>query len=200
MEKGESNKILFVFVLLLLISYGIFQLYINRPQSVREPLQAPAQVPAKTPPQVPLGTPGPLSNIRPLGLSPEGSGITLSFAKMPDFVSRGEEITVEWHVNSDKYKDIFYTAIYYDYESHPAKLGNVPPSSTGYKYITTDFVAGKYKIPSSFSTEFQVDEVPVYIRAHAIVDGKNYWTPEKKLDLPQDFVPINIGPKPTAPS
>lgn len=92
----------------------------------------------------------------------------------------GQAFTIGWKVNADAQKTITHTAIHYDTSSHPGTFGtDVPPPASGYPELTPEFASGTFSIPNTFTTDITVDqEVTIYFRAHAIIDGKHYWSDE----------------------
>lgn len=82
-------------------------------------------------------------------------------------------------------KTISHTAIYYDYASHS---GDLSKSTTaflaGYKQFTSDYANNEEDIPKDFDANLAMDKVgTLYYRAHAIIDGKHYWTDEKSIKI-----------------
>ncbi len=97
-------------------------------------------------------------------------------------VNRSLQVT--WNIKSPVMK-ILHTAVHYDYTSHSGMLGkDVTPEQAGYPMLTTEFASGNFTIPRTFQGQILPDkEGMLYLRAHAIVDGKNYWTEEKTVEI-----------------
>lgn len=97
-------------------------------------------------------------------------------------VNRSLQVT--WNIKSPVMK-ILHTAVHYDYTSHPGILGkDVTPEQAGYPMLTTEFASGNFTIPRTFQAQILPDkEGMLYMRAHAIVDGKNYWTEERTVEI-----------------
>lgn len=111
-------------------------------------------------------------DIKPLDFS-------VTLLNMPNEVSVDKIFTVTWRVDGPK-NSIPSTAAYYGLESTPGTLDKtVKPSDTKYTGYTKDFYKGKYDVPLQFVANTKVDEEGTYyMRIHAEVDGKHYWSPE----------------------
>lgn len=115
---------------------------------------------------------------------------TIALVSVPTSVIEDESIIVDWNIASDSSLTAVHTAIHYGVESRAGVMGTeVGPQDSGYASLTREFASGEFAVPGDFSTSFAVPEGAgtVYLRAHAIVDGKNYWT---------DEVAVTIEPKP----
>ncbi len=97
-------------------------------------------------------------------------------------VNRSLQVT--WNIKSPLMK-ILHTAVHYDYASHPGILGkDVTPEQAGYPTLTTEFASGNFTVPRAFQAQILPDkEGMLYLRAHAIVDGKHYWTEERTAEI-----------------
>lgn len=100
---------------------------------------------------------------------------------LPAKALAGPPLVVTWQV---KPKDgatttITHTAVHYDTASHPGELAtDVSPAAAGYKELTPDFAQGEYQVPRAFSVKLTPPAGQLYLRAHAIIDGEQYWTDE----------------------
>ena len=119
---------------------------------------------------------------------------TITLVSVPTKVKADERIAVDWKLDSVSPLTAVHTAVHYDVESRSGVMGTeVGPADSGYPSLTREFASGEFGVPGDFSTSFAVPEADtVYLRAHAIIDGKNYWTDEVA-------VTIEPEPEPTPP-
>lgn len=88
----------------------------------------------------------------------------------------GKSFEVSWRVNSPVQKNIPHTAIHYgpDSKSDPLTLTSYPnltPPQNG-------------TIPADFKANITIGKTGIiYFRAHAIIDGVNYWSEEKMINI-----------------
>jgi len=103
----------------------------------------------------------------------------------PNSANSGEALGIEWKVNSDVETTINHTAVHYSYTSNPERLGlDVSPKDTIYSEMAGSFGEGNFEIPTNFAAELTPSlSGTIYFRAHAIIDGKNYWTEEKMIEV-----------------
>ena len=99
----------------------------------------------------------------------------------PIKVKPGDLVKVQWTVNVDPPQAIDATALYYDTQSHPGTFGQgITPATAGYRSITTD-PTSPLKAPRTFSTSFLAPDGDIHFRAHAVINGKHYWTNEAAI-------------------
>jgi len=111
---------------------------------------------------------------------------SLESINYPPSVKAGEEFTISWKVNTNVPATIKHTAIHYSSESHPGDYGlDVTPASSGYSGLTTDYASGNFSIPNTFPVKVNAptNSDKLYFRAHAIIEGKNYWTQEYTVNV-----------------
>lgn len=61
---------------------------------------------------------------------------------------------------------------------------DVSPSASGYSHLTPDHASGSFDLPQTFSASITPDTAgTLYYRAHAIVNGLNYWTNEMSISV-----------------
>lgn len=103
---------------------------------------------------------------------------------IPGKVTLGDSFQVTWIVNGEGLKAT-HTALHYGMDSRPGTFGlDVGPAGAGYVSLTPEFVSGDYGLPMEFKSTVKAEQAGVlYIRAHAIIDGKNYWTAEKTVEV-----------------
>ena len=100
----------------------------------------------------------------------------------PTTAEAGQEISFSWRIEGLE-TTIPHTAIHFDYSSNPGAYDvEVTPGASGYGSLTPDFASGEFSIPDEFSATVTPDQTgTLYYRAHAIIDGKNYWTNERSI-------------------
>jgi hypothetical protein len=109
----------------------------------------------------------------------------VSITAIPEVVRAEESITVVWTI-SDEEQNGTYTAIHYSFESHQGRLdSDVGPEESGYGFHITEFNSGTFRLPAEFSTTFTPNKTGIiYLRAHAVVNGKHYWSEERTIVIP----------------
>lgn len=116
----------------------------------------------------------------------------VAFLNLRSKVLAGSPLQLTWQVNLDEAKKIGHTAVHYDTVSHPGEFGtDVTPDAAGYKNLTPDFAKGEFLVPRAFSATVTPPAGTLYLRAHAIVDGANYWTAEEQVAVAAD--PASLG-------
>ncbi|GEM_PF-5291797 len=94
-------------------------------------------------------------------------------------LNQGENISVSWTVFGPKGvgKVVSNSGIYYGYESRPGNFSNTTtPEQTGYAYIGE---AHNTSLPIAFKASIPARQAgKLYFRAHAVIEGAHYWTPE----------------------
>lgn len=113
--------------------------------------------------------------------TPAAGSISVDIVSAPTTATAGVPFTITWTV-SGPVETIQHTAVHYDYVSHPGTLGEDVGPPGGYAYLTTEFASGSFNIPNTFSVNITPTETGIlYFRAHAIANGKNYWTDERSI-------------------
>lgn len=121
----------------------------------------------------------------------------ISVVSYPDVSNVGDMARIMWRVDSPTPLLATHTAIHYDTNWHPGNLGtDIGPAQGGYPGLTSEYLSGSFGIPSEFVTDIKIpdDATQLYFRAHAMVDGKNYWTNEYSIKINK------ITPTPTTPT
>ena len=111
---------------------------------------------------------------------------TIRLAIVPTSVDEGSSISITWQIASESSLTATHTAVYYDNESHPGVFStDIGPAASGYTGLTKDFAAVESQVPGEFTAALDVPEGAenVYLRAHAIISGKNYWTDEAVVNV-----------------
>lgn len=105
---------------------------------------------------------------------PEVTTPMVDFVSVPDSVEIGKPIMVSWQVSGTS--SVTATAIKYGLKTQPAEM----PAYTS----MAPKVAYTGDTSQQFSTSFVFgDKVTVYMRAYAMVDGKEYWSAEKAVQV-----------------
>ena len=108
----------------------------------------------------------------------------------------GQPLEVTWQVKPEDGATgtISHTAFHYDIISHPGVLGqDVTPAAAGYKELTPDFAQGEFQVPRSFSAKLTPQAGKLYVRAHTIIEGKQYWTDEAVVEVVSDPAMMGEG-------
>ena len=131
----------------------------------------PAPVAPVSPPTQPPATP------------PATEAVAVAVTSAPITVETGKAFQVSWTVNGTG--TVTHSAVHYDYSSHPGTFGtDVAPAASGYPYFPKDYAAINMSAPASFTVSITPNVTgALYFRAHAIVDGKQYWTDEMALTV-----------------
>lgn len=109
---------------------------------------------------------------------------TVSLIHAPKEIKAGTVATFTWRVDGPP-AVINHTSVHYGLVSTPGTLGaDVAPANTTYSDLVKDFASGNYNIPLQFIGNAKIATPGAYFfRAHAVVDGKNYWTDENTLTV-----------------
>jgi len=103
--------------------------------------------------------------------------------KSPTTVSVGEDFYVSWLVDGPEETAATHSAVHYGPESMMDNPGNVGPAETVYPSFIPNFTDGEYSIPNNFQGLITAPNEPgkLYLRSHAVIDGKNYWSDESTI-------------------
>ena len=85
-----------------------------------------------------------------------------------------------WAVGAPVGHTATHTAIHWGTASRTGALGlAVAPADSGYPSILADYASGSFALPREFSGAVTFPSAGIYYyRAHAIIDGKHYWSSE----------------------
>lgn len=104
----------------------------------------------------------------------------ISFISTPTRVLTGENLTVRWRITLPYPPSSFTTRLYYDTVSHPSEYKTtVTPAHAGYAFSAPNW---GYDLEQTGSYEVALvprDAGILYLRAHAEIDGKHYWSDER---------------------
>lgn len=111
---------------------------------------------------------------------------TISLVSVPKSVDDEDTIAVTWKIESTQPSIAKHTAIHYETESHAGSFSTeVGQYNSKYSHLTPEYSLGEFHAPEEFSTTFKVsrgsDNVyaeNIYLRAHAFIKDKNYWSDE----------------------
>lgn len=110
----------------------------------------------------------------------------ISIIQIPSTAKENEKVEIQWKIESEQPLTAIHTAIHYDTKSHPGTFTNeVGPIDSGYFSLTREYASGEFPVPDGFLTSFTIPKEAqnLYLRAHAIIDGKNYWTGETSIGV-----------------
>lgn len=111
--------------------------------------------------------------------------IDIDVIGLPGRTAPNETLRVTWRVKSSSRMQATHTAVHYDYSSHPGTLGSdAGPAASGYPFLTPEFASGNFTVSNTFVGSIAPDrEGTLYMRAHTVINGKNYWTEEKQVEV-----------------
>lgn len=99
-------------------------------------------------------------------------------------ITTGQTATFTWYIDGPA-AEISQTSVYFGQASVSGILDkSVKPADTKYSENVKDFTNGKYSIPLQFIGNVKI-AVPgsYYYRAHALINGKNYWSDEDIFEV-----------------
>jgi len=109
----------------------------------------------------------------------------IELVSIPFSVIGGQQFEISWKISSEP-KTIMHTAVHYDTSSHRAQFtAATTPADAAYKSLTADYANIESSIPGTFAARLNAPAAGgnLYFRAHAIIDGSNYWTEEQILQV-----------------
>lgn len=114
--------------------------------------------------------------------------LTVTLVDAPESVVAGTIFGVEWNVDAPEATAVSHTAVHYDTVAHPGQFDQgVTPDGSGYAKFTKTYASGLYPVPFQFEDNIKVDDDSagqvLYLRAHATVAGKNYWSEEVMVPI-----------------
>lgn len=111
---------------------------------------------------------------------------------IPKTTSAHKTTAFTWRVDGSP-TSINHTSIHFGNVSEPGQLGtDIAPSDTKYTDLVKEFASGNFDIPLQFVGNAQIAKTGTYyLRGHAVIDGKNYWTDEYTLEV---LPAITTGP------
>lgn len=108
--------------------------------------------------------------------------VSISLIEFPSTATIGEEVTFRWNVYAPADSEFTHTAIHYSTESQPGDYGlEVAPEASGYAELTKEYASGSFEA-GEFETTLTISGT-TYFRAHAIVNGDNYWIAEQMISI-----------------
>ena len=111
--------------------------------------------------------------------SPINFNVTIT--SIPTLAMTNEPIPITWQIDGSG--TTFHTALHYD------SIGRKNPAgASDYAYASTYFCTSKScNLPNNFSDAVVINAPGTYfLRAHLVVDGKNYWSDEKTIVISQN--------------
>jgi cytochrome c oxidase subunit II len=112
--------------------------------------------------------------------------VSISLVSVPTSILEGSSASVTWRVDTNAVGTVPHTAVHYDTSSHPGVLGlSDGPAASGYPGMTTQFSSVTSAIPGTFTDAITAPSGAsmIFLRAHVIVDGQNYWTDEVSIPV-----------------
>jgi len=107
---------------------------------------------------------------------------SVNLLSYPSTAITDEEVTLSWSMGTPSNVQATHTAIHYSTVSQPGNFGfDVTPSDSGYAELTTEYASGNFQA-GTFETILTLTET-TYFRAHAIINGNNYWTDENMITV-----------------
>lgn len=123
---------------------------------------------------------------------------SVSITNYPKEMNTSSVGSFTWSVNGPP-TTIKTTAIRYGTVSNPGDLGkDVKPADTKYTDFTKEFANGTYSVPLVFIANLQVPKTGTYyFRIYALVDNKNYWSPEYTFSVKPAEYKVSMMVAPT---
>lgn len=118
--------------------------------------------------------------------------VAVGVIEAPLTVNAGQDFVVTFRVDSNKQFSITHAAVHFN----PTPVAD-PNTPSDYIAGLTEILSGT--IPKTFTATGKLSQSGTfYYRAHAIVEGKNYWSEEKSLSVVS--APQQVTPPPTPPT
>ncbi|MBI4450141.1 hypothetical protein HY634_03715 [Candidatus Uhrbacteria bacterium] len=117
---------------------------------------------------------------RPEEVRQSTSGTSVAVSAPPVSGRAGSPVPLTWGVQAPVGAIATHTATHWGTSSTSGELGTeVAPGSAGYPNLLPDYAQGSFALPRTFTGAVTFPSTGTYYyRAHAIIDGKNYWSPE----------------------
>ncbi|MDO8463460.1 MAG: hypothetical protein Q7S96_04300 [bacterium] len=103
----------------------------------------------------------------------------------PESAAVGEAVVLRWEVRAPVGASTTHTAIHWGTVSVPGILGqDVASAQTAYPELISDYASGTFSLPREFSGGIVFPQPGTYyLRAHAVIDGQHYWSPEHTVEV-----------------
>ncbi|MBI4434718.1 hypothetical protein HY635_02790 [Candidatus Uhrbacteria bacterium] len=107
-------------------------------------------------------------------------GTSVVVQSPPAGARAGTPTAFTWEVRAPVGATATHTAVHWGTSSTSGDLGTeVAPGAAGYPNLLPDYAQGNFSLPRTFSGAITFPTAGTsYYRAHAIIDGKNHWSPE----------------------
>ena len=159
MIRGKIAYIAFIAIVSSLILSGCVS---QEPTGTPAPTVVPTTIPTVIPTATPVPTQEPGTNVEVLNA--------------PATAVAGKSFDVVWRVNSPSVKTIPHTAVHYGPVSK-----SEPLTLTSYPTLTQ---VQNGTIPANFTAKIIINTTgTIFFRAHAIVDGVQYWSSERTISV-----------------
>ena len=162
---ASSYGWLWIVGIILVVAGALWALQKNVPAPT--PSETDVKTPATITEEIPLQTPG-IYNVR-----------------APKSAASENIVGIDWVVSALNAGTVGHTAVHWGTvslanETFDAARG---PDKT-YPNMTTEYLNGVFAIPGKFETNLVLPKSgTVYYRVHAVIDGKNYWSPEESISI-----------------
>lgn len=161
MKKNYILTVIFVIVVIL-VAIGIWVFLVQKQaNSLKSPITQ-------------LPTPVPTKEVEP----------AIELINLPQEATVGAKINLTWKVEGPS-KIVKHTAVHFGELSNPGEFDTtVTPQDSGYPNLTKDYADGTFTIPNTFAASITATRAAdLYLRAHVIVDGQNFWTNEEIIKI-----------------
>jgi len=107
-------------------------------------------------------------------------GTSVAVSPPPASARAGAPTPIAWEVRASAGAVTTHTAVHWGPASNPGSLGtDVTPAASGYPNILPDYASESFALPRSFTGAIVFPTAgTAFYRAHAIIGGLHYWSPE----------------------
>lgn len=102
---------------------------------------------------------------------------------LPENVAVNQPFDIRWTVDTVTPRFTTGTSIYWSQDSSPSALSKTDkPDVVSYTNNLTDYLNTNIELPAQFVGSLTLSQPGTYyFRAHSLIEGQNYWTPEISL-------------------
>ncbi len=166
-----TKKAVLALVILAVASAVVYYLYRSYGGTALQPIANRSQAVSGDPAEISLDNPSapvaePVQVVKP----------TIKVLGLPEKVKIGDSIKLRWQIEATEARPIFHTAVHYGPES--------PKGELTVKSYPAMSAVHQGTIPDTFEDSLvAVAPGKLYLRAHVIVDGVNYWSSESVIEV-----------------
>ena len=107
---------------------------------------------------------------------------------VPKSITAGTIFGIDWDIQAEEQTAVEHTVIHWDTTSRPGEFGlDVDDEASGYSQKTVAFDIGSFLVPAGFEDNIKIEDAltgqVIYLRAHAVLLGKNYWSDEVAIPI-----------------